>query len=171
MKRGKQKQGTDTTCFAGQRVSNFGMTSGSETHLQHSQLKFKKMGKTNQKEQLFFIFKQHTLSSKNKLQHDVLQLVVAKYDRQLVFGQHIDRLFKDFKKDVEQLQAKYPRCKPLDITYSKSDSYDKDACIYDSDLFTLKLYRANTNIELWNSKEMVADNEKTLTETIRKHAL
>ena len=121
------------------------------------------MRKTTYKEHQFFIFNTHTLQSKNKLQLDVLRTIVDRYNRRFVIGNNIAKLYAEFKKEVETLEAKHPRCKRLNIHYDMPDMHSIDGSIYEPELFTIKLYQV----------KRLEDhaNEATLTNEIRKHTL
>jgi len=109
---------------------------------------------------LWFSYKTKTLSSKNKLEKDILVAVDELLNRRLYTKDELASAFLDFQQKVFDLQAKHTRCKPLTIHYNMPDKHRTDACVYESDLFTVHFYLVR-NIK----------DEQQLTEALRKQAL
>lgn len=78
-------------------------------------------------------------TAKNKPQLEIINMLKSDYHRMMVKEAGAKPLVNTILERILAIEAKYPRCKPIDVVYSEysHDRKYKDQLLYNPDLFTI----------------------------------
>jgi hypothetical protein len=77
--------------------------------------------------------------AKNKPQLEIINMLKKEMHRTIVESQHVKAFANNILKRILEIEAKHPRCKPIDVKYTdwSHDREYKDQQLYCPDLFTV----------------------------------
>lgn len=78
-------------------------------------------------------------AAKNKPQLEVINMLKTDYHRMIVEEKHAKPLVNTILEKITAIEAKHPRCKPMNIIYSEAshERIFKDQMLYNPELFTI----------------------------------
>ncbi len=78
-------------------------------------------------------------AAKNKPQLEIINMLKTDYHRMMVEEKHAKPLVNTILQKILAIEAKHPRCKPIDVIYTEysQDRNFKDQMLYNPDLFTI----------------------------------